>query len=245
MARYSEKFGRHRTQRPQRITLDTLSNEVEFGLMPIGSVISVMSSTPGAYSHPGGGTVDEGLMLCDGVTVIPRGPMAGQTVPGLDNDTYLRGSAASGAAGGANDKIIPAAALPEHTHGASTITANTPHPHPGSPNGTHDVPHSHTQRMTWTGFPPLFNPGGRRDRNDTSPGSIFDQGINTGPAHTQSYPGAPPTTTLHTHPGGGTGAHPMLHGHGITVNPAGTGSPINTLNVEPEYLTTIYAIRIT
>ena len=237
MAKYSQKFGKRRKYNSTRVTDDALSGDVKFGLVPIGGIWTLMSSTTGTYSHPGGGLIDEGLMLCDGVSVIPAGPMAGQTVPGLDNDVFLRGSSSSGIAPVnpaplSNSKVIPSAALTPHSHNTSVGNTNNPHGHGASPNGGANAPHRHRQ---W-----VINGGGfgfEGTRYDwTSSAFIanrYPQGINTGSSN------AP-----HVHATGNTTPTNAPHSHPVSISSAGSGGPTNRLDVVPTFMTAVFAIRV-
>jgi len=205
------------------VTLDLLPSDFEGRLVPIGGVIPIMDNIPGSYTHPGGGAVDKGLMLCDG-TAISVGNMNGQNTPNINSDCFLRGSSSSGTTGGANDKAIPAAALPSHTHPVTLNNAGT-HGHSASPNGVANMPHIHNQYVTGTSG----GPGSRRDNN--TPGRRF---LTT---HTVTSSSNAP----HNTPAGTTGASNAPHSHPVTVDNAGTGS---TFNIEPSYVTTKYVIRV-
>jgi hypothetical protein len=223
MALWSTLFGTNRGL--GNVTAIETTKEVRYGFVPIGTVIPMMSSTVGAYSHPGGGIVDRGLMLCDGVTVIPSGPMAGQMVPGLDSAQYLRGSATSGIPGGANNKGIPVTILPPHTHAAALAPSTANHAHAGAPNGSATADHLHRQYVTANS-----GPVGARDWDSDGSSAIFNQG--TGTAFDNSY---------HPHPTGSVSTGNAPHPHPLTFNPAGAGG---NFNVEPSYIDVVYAIRV-
>jgi len=230
MAKYSNKFGKHRRVGARQITPESLVEELEFGLLPIGSVIQLTSDLTGSYTHPGGGAIDNGLMLCDGVSVIPQGPMAGQTPPGLNNDCFLKGAAAAGVSGGSDTKVIPAAALPVHGHGMTINAVNAPHDHVASPNGTANALHGHT---TYTAYYNFNAPNTSViDRNDTNPGQNFFQA------------NIPAVNAPHNTPAGNVPATNNPHGHPTIVGSTGDGSPVNTLDVLPDYISTVYAIRV-
>jgi hypothetical protein len=236
MAKYSQKFGKRRKYNSTRVTDDALSGDVKFGLVPIGGIWTLMSSTTGTYSHPGGGLIDEGLMLCDGVSVIPAGPMAGQTVPGLDNNVFLRGSSSSGIAPVnpaplSNSKVIPSAALTPHSHNTSVGNTNNPHGHGATPNGGSNAPHTHRQYTIIS--TPFASFGVRHDWTASFGAQRYPQGINTGSSN------AP-----HTHPAGNVPAVNAPHSHPVSISPAGSGSPANRLDVVPTFMTAVFAIRV-
>jgi hypothetical protein len=236
MTRYSQKFGKRRKFNSSRVTDDALSGDVKFGLVPIGGIWKLMSSTAGTYSHPGGGLIDEGLMLCDGVSVIPAGPMAGQTVPGLDNNVFLRGSSSSGIAPSnpaplSNSKVIPNAALTPHSHNTSVGGANNTHGHNASPNGAANATHRHRQNVINGGG--FGSSGTRHDWN--APGNFLahPQGINTGSS-----------TAPHSHGAYDVGNADAPHSHPVSISPAGSGSPTNRLDVVPAFMTAVFVIRV-
>ena len=228
MANWSTLFGTNRGV--DSSTNSSLSNDILRGSIPLGGVVPVMSDTTGAYSHPGGGVIDRGLMLCDGVSVIPSGPLAGQTPPGLNNQRFVRGSAAAGVSGGNSNKNIPTTILPPHAHSVTVNNANMPHGHPASPNGTASAPHPHTQRVTANS-----GPIGMRDYNSDGPSNLIYQ-TNTA---TSNAPHSTPAGNIPSAsgPSGSAG----LHSHPTTVDNEGAGG---TFNVEPNYMDTVYLIRV-
>ena len=124
------------------VSIDQLTDEVAFGLIPVGAVIPIMTHLAGALTPGLPGVVTSGLMLCDG-SAIPGGNTLAGTTPNMSNDAYLRGSTAAGNAGGANAKALNTPQLPSHAHAVTVDTASAPHGHSAS-SGTDDAPHGHT-----------------------------------------------------------------------------------------------------
>jgi hypothetical protein len=128
--------------------LDKLSQQLSFGMVPIGTVIFVHKDLPGVPA------VTENFQLCDGGKVTDnRSPLFGQLLPNIvaggagGVGLFVRGATTSGVVQAA-DQVVPAHAhdlnshvhsLNAHTHGVGTFAVGT-HTHLG---GTLNWAHQH------------------------------------------------------------------------------------------------------
>lgn len=116
------------------LTIDTSGNigttAVVIGQVPIGGVIGVFSSTPGAYVCTENTQGDAfGYCLCQGFTLVDaRSPMNGQATPALTSDIFLQGNTTSGGTGGVNSINLT------HVHDMNNHTHNIQHYHQWSAN---------------------------------------------------------------------------------------------------------------
>ena len=226
MEKFSELFGTNGGLGAGSVDSSQLPDSQRHGLVPLGAVIPVMSSTAGAYLHPGGASVrDRGLQRCNGEAII-GGPLNGQLVPQLTDQRFLRGSTSSGNLGGSNTKSVPITILPSHGHSASTGGANMPHGHVGSPNGTSvGGSHVHGQYVT-------ANAGTASSTHDWN----SDGGVTRYPSYvTQSG------TIQHGHP---VGAVPSGGGHGHPVSMGGGGGSGAAFDIQPNYVNVVYVMRV-
>lgn len=123
--------------------IQSLEEDFEKGLLPLGSVIPFTSHLAGSFTPPASGQVKRGLMLCDGST-IPAGQRLSGTLPDLTDGRFLRGAVSSGGFGAATDL--------EHTH-TFAHTHST-----DSSLGSVDFSHSHTAstagvKISWNSDP--------------------------------------------------------------------------------------------
>ena len=231
MRKFSELFGTNGGLGPGSIDSGQLTDSQRHGLVPLGAVIPVMSSTAGAYLHPGGTSVrDRGLQLCNG-QAITGGPLNGQQAPQLTDARFLRGATSSGNLGGSNSKSVPITVLPGHGHNVSTGAANMPHFHAGSPNGTSvmNSPGGHVHGQ-WVAA--SFNGGTDTPNADWN----SDGAVSVYPSYkTQD------NTQLHSHPSfsitaGSSHSHPVSMGNG-----GGSGA---AFDIQPNYVNVVYVMRV-
>lgn len=124
------------------VTLNKLSDEVRFGLIPVGAIIPIMSNMAGAFTPGASGTVIDGLMLCDGAAIPINQILSGNT-PDLTNNRFLMGASTAGLTGGTNDSSHTHEYV--HTHGLSNHQHGMQHEHiTDSKLGTITLAHSHT-----------------------------------------------------------------------------------------------------
>ena len=65
------------------------------GILPLGSIIPVMSNITGSHSLPASGVATFGLMRADG-SVIPGGQTLSGNTPNLTSGRFLYGTSGSG-----------------------------------------------------------------------------------------------------------------------------------------------------
>ena len=189
------------------VKFEMLHEDVQWGLLPLGAVISVMPHLTGAILPAGSGAVKNGLMLCDG-SVIPVGNTLIGNTPDINGDSYLRGASSSNSTVfSSNDRGLNVPQLPTHshplnnvavdnmphTHTATTGIVNAPHSHPAS-TGAVNAPHTHTQTITSANAPHSHN----------APNTI--------------------STTPHSHPAS-TAAANMPHSHTVPASTGVTNNP--------------------
>ena len=111
--------------------INVISEEFEFGLLPVGSIIPLTTHLTGSITPPASGVIDKGLMLCDGST-IPSGAKLSGTLPNLTDERFLMGSTSSGTSGLATD--LTHGHDFSHTHGTDSqlSTIDFSHDHSGS-----------------------------------------------------------------------------------------------------------------
>lgn len=130
------------------------------GAVPLGAVISTFPNLAGAYVTTATTVADaSGFVLCNGqVLADGSSPMNGQTIPNLNNASFLMGDipANSGVGGGNNSALLVHAHTIDHGHGNTFAISNAsiPHNHGGitvAPNsnlihnhGITDAGHFHT-----------------------------------------------------------------------------------------------------
>lgn len=135
--------------------IQSLEEDFEKGLLPLGSVIPFTSHLAGSFTPPASGQVKRGLMLCDG-SVIPAGQRLSGTLPDLTDGRFLRGGVSSGGFGAATDL--------EHTH-TFAHTHST-----DSSLGSVDLSHSHTAssagaKASWNSNPSTTGGSASFNRN--------------------------------------------------------------------------------
>lgn len=195
--------------------------------LPLGSVIATFPDLTGAYVCTATTAPDdEGFVLCGGQTLMD-GPMTGAVVPNINNDVFLMGNVASGAAAGANTKTMPS-----HTHSLSV-----------SGTQTQSVPaHEHL----------LNNNGGAKIWIDPAGGMYQNpDGPSTADVMTEVYSGSPRVSTgLYTRSivglrGKSGGLNAATN---ITVAFTSTGTSdvptTATLDIRPSYITAVYLMRV-
>lgn len=220
------------------VGIDQLKDEVRFGLVPVGSVIAVMSHLSGVASLPASGVASNGWMRCDG-SVIPSGQTLSGTLPDLTSGRFIYGTSGAGAGnnplsggtGGTNSVTITSANLPththtiDHTHSAGTISgtaasANTDHYHNYQFSTSYKSPASDT----------LLHDNVSR----------LARGENGGSTNTwSSDTGTMSSNTTHSHSVSGSASIPGFSGS------SGNGGFANTaLNITPSYVAAVYLIRV-
>ena len=140
------------------ISFGMLEEDVQWGLLPLGAVIAVMPHINGSFLPAGGGSMKNGLQLCDGAAIASGASLSGST-PNINGDSYLRGATSTtGTIWSNNERVINTPQIPPHLHPLGTVaTDNMPHDHPSSiadaevphnhnaSTGTSNVPHQHEQ----------------------------------------------------------------------------------------------------
>ena len=239
------------------VSIDQLTDDVAFGLIPLGAVIPIMTHLAGALTPGAPGTITNGLMLCDGSAIPGGNPLTGST-PNMSNDAYLRGSTAAGNAGGANTKVLNTPQLPSHAHAitvdtasaphghsASSGTVNAPHGHAASPNGLvnapANAPHSHATKVNLNTAEAPF----RSARANNGTDNNFHAPTNTVNAphnqpHNTPAGGVPANNAPHSHPVSVV-ANNAPHSHTGSIGTTGIG---DNINFEPNYVTCVYMIRV-
>lgn len=108
------------------------------GLLPVGSVLPIMSHITGSYSPPASGVVKDGFMICDGAAIPGSQAMSGNT-PVLNDNRFLMGASVSGTTGGQDTSsgTIGGSQSIAHTHTMQSHTHAMPH--------THSHPHTHDE----------------------------------------------------------------------------------------------------
>ena len=227
------------------IALDPATTQ---GVVPVGTVLSIMSDIAGGFSIPASGVIEGGFMLCDGVAIPGGNPLNGNT-PNMTNDIYLRGSTAAGSAAGANTKTLNTPQLPSHSHAASSENANTPHGHTAvgnTANAYHNTPaggvpgnnapHSHSiARSSSDNISALAT--NYRTLNTAAPAGGTG-GANAPHGHAASPNGA--VNAPHGHPVTVV-ANNAPHSHAVTVDATGSG---DSFDIQPNYITCQYIIRV-
>ena len=237
------------------ITLDPATTQ---GVVPVGTVLSVMSDIAGGFSIPASGVIDGGFMLCDGVAIPGGNPLNGNT-PNMTGDIYLRGSTVAGVAASANTKVLNTPQLPSHVHGASSNTVNAPHGHTAS-GGTANAPHGHSASPNGLVNAPhnQAHAHGRTYASQAGGANITNRVsiVNT-QTPTQTITGHPsnaPANAPHNTPAGTVPvkniphSHPVSvvannapHSHTVTVTATGSG---DAFDIQPNYITCQYIIRV-
>lgn len=240
MAKFSEIFGVDKGVQPGSVNLNALTDEVRFGIMPVGTVFPIMTNIAGALAAPGSGTVVDGLMLCDGA-VIPGGNTLSGNVPDLSSDVFLQGSAAAGATGGSNVMVdhVHAHALtyPDHVHTHALTYPNHTHTHNiGTANDSHT--HTNPVRATVGGFTNgttnLHIVGG------SNVATNFGQSLaNNGDTHNHSITGG-----ITSSGGGSVGGSITSSGGGAISGSVGSGASAGTTENRPKYVAVQYMIRV-
>lgn len=87
-----------------------------FGIVPVGGIIAIASNLSGSFAVPTTGTSSRGWQLCDGATVEAGGTLSGN-VPQLTDSRFLMGSTVAGTIAGTNTAAITGSQTLNHTHG--------------------------------------------------------------------------------------------------------------------------------
>jgi len=89
------------------------------GIIPVGGIISIMPHLAGT-SNITATTIAglDGWVRCNGQTISdPQSPMNGTVVPNINNSVFLEGHTTSGSTGGSNSKTLAVSEIPTHKHG--------------------------------------------------------------------------------------------------------------------------------
>jgi len=226
------------------------------GVVPIGTVMSVMSDIAGGFTIPATGVVDGGFMLCDGAAVPGGQGLTGNT-PDMTGDIYLRGSAVAGVAAGANSKSLNTPQLPTHAHPGASTAANAPHSHTANA-PTANAPHGHSASPNSHVYASANAP----HAHDLSRASAVPQDVlasnvktvNTGAPNMSTQTSNTPHNQPHNTPAGSvpgnnaphTHTVPITtnnapHSHTVTVGSTGAG---DSFDIQPNYITCQYIIRV-
>jgi len=104
---------------------DALDQEIKPFLSPVGSVVAWLKSLTGCPA------LTAGWVECNGQTLSDAdSPFNGVVIPNLNGASastkrFLRGSATSGSAGGADTHTLTEAEMPAHTHSAQHYTTGS------------------------------------------------------------------------------------------------------------------------
>ena len=168
-------------------TIDTskLAVNVRNGLLPVGSVISIMADILGT-SIPATGVVLNGFMLCDGAA-IPAGQALSGILPDLTNNRLLKGvaSGADNVTGGSTSLALITANLPAHNH-LSTIglSSDLAHQHSITTNNNINGTHNHTSTAASVNLQhahavPLTNTSTGSHAHDIWTTALYENGAQT------------------------------------------------------------------
>lgn len=188
------------------------------GVLPIGSVVPVMSNISGSFAPPSTGQVKDGFMLADGAAIPAEQALSGNT-PDITGDRFIMGAATAGTTGGnANNQITPSGS---NSGGAASFNKNVMN--------TNQTSHNH-QWMTSTGGSETFGPDGSptaisRGTASDPTGDGYVRSTQAGGRYTNNSTVAWASNTVNTN----------------FTQPTFTGNPVSIL---PLYVTGVYLIRV-
>lgn len=222
------------------------------GLLPVGSVLPIMSHITGSYSPPASGVVKDGFMICDGAAIPGSQAMSGNT-PVLNDNRFLMGASVSGTTGGQDTSsgTIGGSQSIAHVHNMNSHTHGMPHTH--SHPHTHDNGSLHARiRMAASGNDIVMSqinvPDWTYNRFAPLPGIVSSSGnVATAAAVVGNTGDASPATT-----GGSsapnTGGPSQANTEGMSANATVSGSNFTFTGTangnRPVYLAAIYLMRV-
>lgn len=220
------------------VTVDKLSDDVKFGLMPVGTVFAVMSNITGAYAPPATGVIADGFMRCDGAAIPGAATLSGNT-PDLTSSRFLMGTSGAGAGdnplsgatgGNVGNEITPTGT---NSGGAASFNKNVMN--------TDQQTHEHFASSMYA-----------KIMGSTTNDEIRMDRINTGIWQSNVWADVTNVTSGHSQNESfgvdvvGDTTSETISWSSSTVNTSFTDPTFtgNTVNILPEYVATVYLIRV-
>lgn len=218
------------------LTMDTSgtigTTNLGVGQVPLGGVIGSNPNLTGAYVCSATTAADPstGYVLCQGQTIVDASsPMNGAVIPNLTGSIFLMGASSSGSTGGSN-------ILANHVHDMNSHTHNIQHYHQWSANlDAGGGGGSITSLATGSTAQTAYTLGTSTVVSTTSatagPGTA---GVTFSGTPLQAFT----TGALGTNAGDGNNARSGIN------SPADTGNPSGFQDSRPNYISTVYVMRI-
>ena len=220
------------------VDLDKLSDNVKFGLMPVGTVFAVMSNITGAFAPPATGVIADGFMRCDGAAIPGNAALSGNT-PDLTGSRFLMGTSGAGAGlnpvvgatgGNANNEITPTG-----TNSGGSASFNKNVMNTDQQNHTHAAGSLYARIMGSVTDDEI-----RMDRISTGlwQSNVWASVTNVTDGHNQNE-------AFGVEVSGATGSDQATWNSAI-VNTSFTDSTFtgDTVNILPQYVAAVYLIRV-
>ncbi len=199
-----------------------------YGIVPVGGIIAIASNLTGAFPLPTSGTSSRGWQVCDGAAVEAGGTLSG-SVPTLDDNRFLQGSSSAGSSGGSNTSSITGTQNIDHRH---TMAHTHQWIYRDSNGSMHSSLSSDPSRTSFNGGDTLVNQTFFSDQIAAT--SFMAVIASDGNFYT--------TGAIDAATGTGSSAQTGTMTQNPTVN--FSNASMNGGNNRPNYLTTIFLIRI-